>query len=65
MFDSIEAFFFDGSDKLTVTEQRRRGIAVKRIETKNVHTLELRLYPGKHLSCCAPHSSKPACAASR
>ena len=37
MLDAIEAFFLDRRGQLAVFEQRRRGVAVECVKTKNQH----------------------------
>ena len=34
MFATIQPFFFDGTDQLSIDEQHRAGIAVKRIQAQ-------------------------------
>jgi hypothetical protein len=40
VFDSIEAFFFDGGDELSILDKCGGGIAVVRIDSEDVHILK-------------------------
>src|SRR5262249_40434084 len=39
MLDAVEALLLDGGDQLAVDEQRRRGLMIHRVDSKDVHRL--------------------------
>ncbi len=43
VFDAIEAFFFNGGDQLSVNDQSRGRIAMKGVDTENIHREGIRL----------------------
>src|SRR5262245_55956974 len=52
MLDATKALFLCGGDKLTVPDERRRGVAVESIEAENYHStvpfFEARESPRRH-----------------